>query len=113
MKLVKQVRSTLTTYRKNHIVKILETFDKEHIGYGKNVPIDIHLRKYFLSYKTVSNIDREYIYNQINNLIRYRTLLDFVLKEPLTWEKRLDFYFSDKFDKQLDNVNLPEYRLLN
>ena len=110
MKIAKEINTkVLTNYRRSHIIKILETFDKEHLGYGKNVPIDLHVRKYFLSNKTVSNIDREFINSQICNLIRYKTLLDFVVREPVTWNSRLDYFFSKNFEQQMDNVNLPLY----
>jgi hypothetical protein len=109
MKVLKTAaKNPLSKYRQGHILKILESFDKEHAVFGNNVPIDLHLRKYFLKDKSVTNIDREYIHNQVCGIMRYRTLLDFCSKSPLNWINRMEFYYSDKFEKQLDNVNLPE-----
>ena len=103
-----KARTILTKYRQGHMLKILESFDREHAEFGNNIPIDLHLRKYFLKNKSVTNIDREFINNEINNLIRYRTLLDFCTKAPLSWLGRMDYFYSESFPKQLENVNLPE-----
>jgi hypothetical protein len=101
-------KNVLTKYRQNHMIRILETLDKEHSEFGNNIPIDLHLRKYFLKNKSVTNIDREFIFNEVCNVIRYRTLLDFCTKGPLTWLNRIEYFYSPQFEKQTDNVNLPE-----
>jgi hypothetical protein len=108
-----QAKNILSRYRQGHMLKILETFDREHSEFGNNVPIDLHLRKYFLKNKSVTNIDREFVNNEICNMIRYRTLLDFCTKPPVTWHTRMDYFYSDNFEKQLTNVNLPEYLNVN
>lgn len=97
----------MTTYRRGHIINILETFDQEHLEYGKNVPLDMHIRKYYLSNRQVSNIDREFINDQVYNLIRYKGLLDFLTRKPLNWHSRFDRLYEPDFTKQMDNVNLP------
>jgi hypothetical protein len=97
----------MTNYRKGHIIKILDTFDKANMDIGTNVPLDLYIRKYFLGCKTVSSSDREFIYDQVYNLIRYRGLLDFISRPPVDWEKRFEEFYSENFNKQLENVNLP------
>jgi hypothetical protein len=103
-----QAKNLLTKYRQGHMLKILDSFDKEHTEFGNNIPIDLHLRKYFLKNKSVTNIDREFVYNEVCHIIRYRTLLDFCTKAPISWPSRMDFFYSESFSKQLNNVNLPE-----
>ena len=59
----------MSNNRRSHIIKLLETFDHEHLEYGRNIPLDVHTRKYFIFNKDVSNIDREFICDQVYNLI--------------------------------------------
>jgi 16S rRNA (cytosine967-C5)-methyltransferase len=99
----------MTNYRKGHILNILDSFDSEHLDVNRNTPLDFHMRRYYLKNKTVTNIDREFINDQVYNLIRYRGLLDFLGRSPLTWETRFDAFYNTNFEKQLQNVNLPPH----
>ncbi len=71
----KQFKSIMSNHRRSHIIKLLETFDHEHLELGRNVPLDMHTRKYFLFNKDVSNIDREFICDQVYNLISSNLLI--------------------------------------
>jgi hypothetical protein len=93
--------------RKGHIIRIMESFDREHIDYGTNIPLDMHLRKYFLKFKFIKNQDREFISNQVYNIIRYKGLIDFLTKKPLNWLGRFDTFYSQDFERQKFNVNIP------
>lgn len=97
----------MSTYRRGHIINILETFDQEHLEYGRNVPLDLHLRKYYLSNRSIITTDRDFINDQVYNLIRYKGLLDFLTKSPLNWSSRFERIYEPDFEKQLDNANLP------
>lgn len=97
----------MSNHRKGHIIRILDSFDKENANIGINVPIDLHVRKYFLKNREVVSIDREFINNQVCSLIRYRGLLDFLTRPPLNWMNKFDIFYSENFEKQLKNVNLP------
>ena len=93
--------------RKGHIIRIMESFDREHIDYGTNVPLDLHLRKYFMKFKFMKTQDREFISNQAYNIIRYKGLVDFLTKKPLNWLGRFDTFYSQDFERQKFNVNIP------
>ena len=99
----------MSTDRKGHILRILDSFDREHIEIGNNIPLDLHLRKYFLKFKFVKSSDREFISDQIFNLIRYKGLIDFLTKPPLNWFSRFDTYYNSNFELQKKNVNIPGY----
>ena len=45
----KMFNKVMTNKRKNHIINILEGFDHDHLEYGSNIPLDLHLRKYYLN----------------------------------------------------------------
>ncbi len=97
----------MSTDRKGHILRILDSFDREHVEIGKNIPLDLHLRKYFLKFKFVKSEDREFIYDQVFNLIRFKGLIDFLTKPPLNWFSRFDIFFDSNFEIQKKNVNIP------
>ena len=99
----------LTNKRKTQIIKILETFDQEHMQMGRNIPLDLNIRKYYLTNRSVTVPDREFINDQVYNLIRYRGLLDFLTKPPLNWHSRLDALYEPNFTNQFENENLPPY----
>jgi hypothetical protein len=97
----------MSTDRKGHILRILDSFDREHIEIGNNIPLDLHLRKYFLKFKFVKSSDREFISDQVYNLIRYKGLIDFLTKPPLNWFSRFDNFYNSNFELQKKNVNVP------
>jgi hypothetical protein len=97
----------MTNNRKGHILKILETYDQEHYEYGRNIPIDYQVRKYYLQNKQVASIDREFINDQVYSMIKYKGLLDFLTPSPLNWRSRFETMYDSDFEKQLDNKNLP------
>ena len=97
----------MSGYRRGHIINLLESFDNEHLEFGRNVPLDMHLRKYYLNNRQVSNIDREFINDQVYNLIRYKGLLDFLTKSTLNWSNRFESLYHPDFEKQINNPNLP------
>lgn len=103
----KMFNKIMTNKRKNHIINILEGFDHDHLEYGSNIPLDLHLRKYYLNNKEVSNVDREFINNQVYNFMRYKGILDFLSKPPLNWFSRFETFYEPNFYKQLENPNLP------
>jgi len=97
----------MTNKRKNHIISILEDLDHEHLEFGRNIPLDLHIRKYYLQNKEVTPPGREFINDQVYNLVRYRGLLDFLSKPPLNWHSRVETMYEPKFQEQMDNPNLP------
>ena len=98
----------MSSDRKGHILRILDSFDREHIEIGNNIPLDLHLRKYYLKFKFVPSQDREFISDQVYNLIRYKGLVDFLAKPPLNWFSRFDAYYDSTFESQKNNVNIPK-----
>lgn len=98
-----------TGYRKSHIINILETFESDHMEPGRNIPLDMHIRKYYLKNKSITNIDREFINEQVYSLIKYKGLLDFLTRGKIDWNKRIDVFYEPDFESQKKNVNLPPH----
>ena len=63
------LKKKLSNTRLTHITKILEDYDYQNIDYGKNTAIDMHIRKYFLKNKATNVNDREYITEEVFNLM--------------------------------------------
>ena len=97
----------MSNSRKGHIIRILEKFDNEHYEFGRNIPLDMLIRKYYLHNRTVSQTDRDFINDQVYNLMRNKGLLDFLTKSKLNWQSRFETFYDRNFERQLDNVNIP------
>ena len=59
----------MTNHRKTHIIDILNTYDTEHYQFGRNIPLDFYIKKYFLKHKYIKVQDREFIYEEVYNLM--------------------------------------------
>lgn len=106
----KTLSEQMNPLRKNHIIKALTEYDEQHLDYNNNISLDLYLKKYFINNKSISLVDRSFIYDQIYNLTRNRLLLDIIAsnKSKLSWVNRFDAYYNkDFFLKQKKNVNLP------
>ena len=97
----------MSNNRRSHILGILETMDQEHLEFGRNIPLDLHMRKYYLKNREISSVDREFINDQVYNLMRYKGLLDFLTRHPLNWRSRFETFYEPEFERQLENKNLP------
>lgn len=100
----------MNSFRKQHIIEILSEFDKAHLDFGNNISLDLFLKKYFISKKTISLVDRSFIYDQVYNLTRHKILLDVISskKNKSNWLNRFEaFYNKTFFLEQRENANLP------
>eukprot|EP00347_Sterkiella_histriomuscorum_P019483 403341461 len=102
---------TLNATRKAYILRILDTFDQEHINNpGRNIPLDLYLRYFFLNEKKkVDGFDRESIVDYVYNLMMYKGYLNAICKKPMTWESRFKAFLSPDFEEQITNEGLPEH----
>lgn len=77
-------KHSMKTFRKHHLLQILSAYNPN------SLPADVLLRNYFRENKAIGSKDRRVISEKVYHLIRNRAILDYHLKKPLTWEKRLD-----------------------
>lgn len=78
---------TINSTRQGYILKILDSFDEEHINNpGRNIPLDLYLRYFFLKEKRkIDSIDREAIVDYVYYLMIYKGYLNAICKKPMTW----------------------------
>ncbi|MEI6243313.1 MAG: RsmB/NOP family class I SAM-dependent RNA methyltransferase, partial [Chlamydiota bacterium] len=93
-------------FREYHLFLILQEYESQH------KPIDAVLSIYFRSNKSIGSKDRKYISDTLYALMRWRGLLDFLIKDkgPITWEKRLAVY-KEQFQPQKyeNDVSIPPH----
>ena len=96
--------------RKNNIISILSEYDEEHMEFGKNLSLDLFLKKYFIKHKSISLVDRSFIYDQVFNLMRNKLFLDVICskKSKSSWVNRFESYYDKTFFlSQKENVKIP------
>lgn len=86
------------TFRDYHTIEILKKFEQS------KSPLDLVLRNYFKDHKALGSKDRNFIGNNIYFIIRNLALIDYYLKSPKTWEKRVELL--NELHKK-DHCHLP------
>jgi 16S rRNA (cytosine(967)-C(5))-methyltransferase len=93
----------MKNFRKNHILNILKTFEKVRC------PLDLFLSKYFRDKKSIGSKDRKIISEKIYKLIRWRGLIDYFSKKPLSFENRLKALEEINFEKAIKDQKIPSH----
>ncbi|NGX28040.1 MAG: Ribosomal RNA small subunit methyltransferase B [Candidatus Anoxychlamydiales bacterium] len=90
------------SFRKHHLLVILKEFSKE------TLPLDIFLRKYFKTHRSIGSKDRKNICENLYKLIRWKGLIDFLCDEkPISFEKRIDKLTNFDFNRHLKDETIP------
>lgn len=80
-------------FRDHHVIQFFENYEKQ------SLPLDLFLNHYFRNHKSLGSKDRAYIAETIYGITRWLSLIDYLCKEPVTWERRIH---------KLQEVNLAE-----
>lgn len=70
-------------FRNTHLLKILHEWEKTHS------PLDYFLSCYYRKHKNLGSNDRKYISERLFTLIRWKKLIDYFVRSPISWEKRV------------------------
>lgn len=76
----------INSFQKHHLFRILSHSELEEI------PLDVFLARYFRAHKAAGANDRRLICETLYGLVRWRGLLDHLLREPPSWESRLALF---------------------
>ncbi len=90
-------------FRQHHLFSILTAFDKS------TAPLDIFLRKYFISHKAIGSKDRQAICEDLYDLIRWRCLLDYFCAKPSSWQDRYALYKKYPLTELSSKENIPPH----
>lgn len=74
------------TFQEHHLFQILRRFDNQHL------PLDLFLSQYFRAHKALGAKDRRTISETIYDMIRWRGLIDYLLGQETSWERRYEVY---------------------
>ncbi|MGC1878120.1 MAG: RsmB/NOP family class I SAM-dependent RNA methyltransferase [Rhabdochlamydiaceae bacterium] len=89
-------------FREHHLLQILSFFEEQ------SLPLDVFLRNYFRTNRSVGSKDRKEICETLYGMIRWRGLLDHIAEIPLSWETRLHAF--TKFSQNAcDDPALPAH----
>jgi len=78
----------MNQFRKKHLITILEEFSRT------DAPLDVFIANYFRSNKSIGSKDRLFLGDAVYGIIRWRGFLDYFLQPPISWQARVEAYFS-------------------
>lgn len=115
----KMSQVTIKQNRRAAIVTILNEFDGMHINEpGRNVPLDLFLRYYFLRHKReFDSAARFQIVDMIYTLQRYKGYLNAISSrqstkyspDEISWSSRLKAFTTPDFADLFDHPSIPEH----
>jgi len=97
---------------------ILTKYDEQHINEpGRNIPIDIFLRYYFLQHKADFDSDaRNQMVELVYTLQRYKGYLNAISErkstkraDVITWDSRMKAFERPDFADLFDHPSIPEH----
>jgi hypothetical protein len=89
---------------RKHIIELLTAFDPFLIKTSfSSPPLDLHIKSYFQTNKSLGSHDRGLIADTIYKLIRYKVFLDLIAKKPVNWNSRLESLDSEDFENKIKN----------
>lgn len=90
-------------FRLHHLFSLLESYDQQ------TLPLDLFISHYFRNHKALGSKDRGFIAETIYTLVRWKSLLDYLSDEPITWQKRFDIYENLNFEEALAREDIPQH----
>lgn len=90
-------------FREHHTLNILNAFDLQ------TIPLDVFLRNYFRTHKAVGSKDRKEICESIYGIIRWKGLLDYLLRDPPTWKSRYERYQNCNPSDYINDLSIPAH----
>lgn len=96
---------TKRPYREHHILALLEEYSQQHL------PLDLFISNYFRSHKSLGSKDRGVIADTIYGIIRWQGLIDFIIGQEATWEKRFNVYTSVSLKSYQGDESIPKHIL--
>lgn len=80
---------------------------------SRATPIDLFIRNYFKSHKSLGPNDRLKISDSIYSLIRYKDLLDYGNSKKFGWEKRIEVLAGNQIPELQRNSSISPWKRLS
>lgn len=84
-----------------HLFQLMHRFECQHL------PLDLFLSQYFRAHKALGANDRRLIAHAAFGMIRWKALIDYVLDQHPSWEKRYQLFKSFKPTSFIDVPTIP------
>lgn len=84
-----------------HLFQFLKRFEQQHL------PLDLALSFYFKQHKALGSKDRQFIAEAVYGMSRWKSLLDYLIESPASWEKRYAIFTHFKPKNYLHNNHIP------
>jgi len=94
----------LSPFRKKHTLILLDLLD------SSTLPLDTAMSKYFRAHKSLGSKDRFAISQRIYALKRWQGAIDTKLKNPISWEGRLDAIERIELESITSDESLPPHQ---
>ncbi len=94
----------MSPFRMHHLIAIMSEYEKN------SFPLDNVLRFYFRSNKAIGSKDRKEICFIIYGMMRWRSLLDYLLPSPTNWSERAKLFQEFDPKEYFQKENIPIYK---
>lgn len=90
-------------FREHHLLTLIEEYE------GQTIPLDLAINRYFRAHSALGSKDRGWIAETVYGMVRWKGLLDALLKKPITWEKRLALFADFDPEAHKNREDLPKH----
>lgn len=89
------------SFREHHLFTILSEYERQML------PLDRFLQEYFRFHKAIGSKDRKVLCENIYSIIRWKGLLDYLCKKPISWEARYQKFMQLSPGCLIENPDIP------
>lgn len=93
----------MNPFQQYHLINLLNEYEPQ------TLPLDFFVSQYFRSHKALGSKDRGWISEMTYALIRWKGLLDSLIRDALTWEKRLETFQKIDLSQIREDASLPPF----
>lgn len=92
---------TKKPFREHHLLELLYGYDSQAL------PLDRYMSDYFKAHKALGSKDRAEIAETVYGIVRWRALIDHLIKHPITWENRVETFKKGNLESYLKDSSIP------
>ncbi|GAB4226179.1 MAG: RsmB/NOP family class I SAM-dependent RNA methyltransferase [Chlamydiales bacterium] len=91
-------------FREYHLYQLLEEYEKDQL------PLDAAVHNYFRKHKALGSKDRAYLAENVYEMMRHLSLLDFFIDKTPSWSKRFEVYRNlENIARYYEETSIPEH----
>lgn len=94
-------------FRDHHILQILCQYE------NSTLPLDLLIHRYFQAHKALGSKDRAYVSDTVYEAVRWKGLLDHLVKNKHAWKEKIDLMKSTVWTTAKSNPSIPIHARLS